>query len=200
MCGAGWKQDQPTKEISMTDTARKTWFITGASNGFGREWTEAALERGDRVAATATRFAPRSTAAAGCSEIRPRHDRPSSRSSTPPTHPRVSYSAAPSKGWKATTPSDCAPGANGRRRHWTHSVAQTCPLPPRCDRSPGQFRSPLAYGRPASKPPLAHLDHPPTRGPGTTGPFMGRTEQQSNLEYGSRRHQSPRHEAVHPDH
>jgi NAD(P)-dependent dehydrogenase (short-subunit alcohol dehydrogenase family) len=31
----------------------KTWFITGASKGFGREWTMAALERGDRVAATA---------------------------------------------------------------------------------------------------------------------------------------------------
>jgi NAD(P)-dependent dehydrogenase (short-subunit alcohol dehydrogenase family) len=33
----------------------KTWFITGASKGFGREWAEAALERGDRVAATARR-------------------------------------------------------------------------------------------------------------------------------------------------
>ncbi|CAN5249137.1 hypothetical protein BH09ACT10_BH09ACT10_30780 [soil metagenome] len=31
----------------------KTWFITGASKGFGREWAEAALERGDKVAATA---------------------------------------------------------------------------------------------------------------------------------------------------
>lgn len=31
----------------------KTWFITGASKGFGREWTEAALERGDNVAGTA---------------------------------------------------------------------------------------------------------------------------------------------------
>ncbi len=31
----------------------KTWFITGTSRGFGREWAEAALERGDRVAATA---------------------------------------------------------------------------------------------------------------------------------------------------
>jgi NAD(P)-dependent dehydrogenase (short-subunit alcohol dehydrogenase family) len=30
-----------------------TWFITGAAGGFGREWTEAALERGDNVAATA---------------------------------------------------------------------------------------------------------------------------------------------------
>jgi NAD(P)-dependent dehydrogenase (short-subunit alcohol dehydrogenase family) len=29
----------------------KIWFITGASKGFGREWTEAALDRGDRVAA-----------------------------------------------------------------------------------------------------------------------------------------------------
>ena len=33
--------------------AQKTWFITGTSRGFGREWTKAALERGDRVAATA---------------------------------------------------------------------------------------------------------------------------------------------------
>ncbi len=31
----------------------KSWFITGASRGFGRAWTAAALERGDRVAATA---------------------------------------------------------------------------------------------------------------------------------------------------
>jgi len=31
----------------------KVWFITGASRGFGRVWTEAALERGDKVAATA---------------------------------------------------------------------------------------------------------------------------------------------------
>ncbi len=33
--------------------AAKTWFITGTSRGFGREWTIAALSRGDRVAATA---------------------------------------------------------------------------------------------------------------------------------------------------
>src|SRR3954453_12066884 len=31
----------------------KTWFITGESRGFGREWAIAALERGDSVAATA---------------------------------------------------------------------------------------------------------------------------------------------------
>ena len=31
----------------------RTWFITGSSRGFGREWAIAALERGDGVAATA---------------------------------------------------------------------------------------------------------------------------------------------------
>jgi NAD(P)-dependent dehydrogenase (short-subunit alcohol dehydrogenase family) len=31
----------------------KVWFITGTSKGFGRVWAEAALGRGDRVAATA---------------------------------------------------------------------------------------------------------------------------------------------------
>ena len=31
----------------------KTWFITGASRGFGKEWAIAALERGDTVDATA---------------------------------------------------------------------------------------------------------------------------------------------------
>ena len=31
----------------------RTWFITGSSRGFGREWAIAALERGDNVAATA---------------------------------------------------------------------------------------------------------------------------------------------------
>jgi NAD(P)-dependent dehydrogenase (short-subunit alcohol dehydrogenase family) len=32
---------------------RKVWFITGTSRGLGRVWAEAALERGDRVVATA---------------------------------------------------------------------------------------------------------------------------------------------------
>jgi NAD(P)-dependent dehydrogenase (short-subunit alcohol dehydrogenase family) len=31
----------------------RTWFITGSSRGFGREWAIAALERGENVAATA---------------------------------------------------------------------------------------------------------------------------------------------------
>lgn len=31
----------------------KTWFITGTSRGFGRQFAESALERGDRVTATA---------------------------------------------------------------------------------------------------------------------------------------------------
>jgi NAD(P)-dependent dehydrogenase (short-subunit alcohol dehydrogenase family) len=36
-----------------TGMAEKVWFITGTSRGFGREWAIAALERGDKVAATA---------------------------------------------------------------------------------------------------------------------------------------------------
>ncbi|MBD5655376.1 MAG: SDR family oxidoreductase [Candidatus Eremiobacteraeota bacterium] len=38
----------------MTESSSgKVWFVTGTSKGFGRVWAEAALERGDRVAATA---------------------------------------------------------------------------------------------------------------------------------------------------
>jgi NAD(P)-dependent dehydrogenase (short-subunit alcohol dehydrogenase family) len=37
----------------MPASDSKVWFITGASKGFGRIWAEAALARGDRVAATA---------------------------------------------------------------------------------------------------------------------------------------------------
>jgi NAD(P)-dependent dehydrogenase (short-subunit alcohol dehydrogenase family) len=33
--------------------ATKIWFITGSSRGFGRQWAEAALARGDKVVATA---------------------------------------------------------------------------------------------------------------------------------------------------
>jgi NAD(P)-dependent dehydrogenase (short-subunit alcohol dehydrogenase family) len=33
--------------------SKKVWFITGTSKGFGRVWAEAALSRGDQVAATA---------------------------------------------------------------------------------------------------------------------------------------------------
>jgi NAD(P)-dependent dehydrogenase (short-subunit alcohol dehydrogenase family) len=35
---------------------KKTWFITGASRGFGRIWAEAALQRGDKVTATARKL------------------------------------------------------------------------------------------------------------------------------------------------
>ena len=35
----------------------KVWFITGSSRGFGKVWTEAALKRGDKVAATARQLA-----------------------------------------------------------------------------------------------------------------------------------------------
>ncbi|WP_433944785.1 SDR family NAD(P)-dependent oxidoreductase [Paenibacillus sp. SN-8-1] len=35
---------------------KKVWFITGASRGLGRIWAEAALTRGDKVAATARKL------------------------------------------------------------------------------------------------------------------------------------------------
>lgn len=37
----------------MSGMTEKIWLITGTSRGFGREWAIAALERGDKVAATA---------------------------------------------------------------------------------------------------------------------------------------------------
>ncbi len=37
--------------------SNKVWFITGASRGFGRVWADAALKRGDQVAATARTLA-----------------------------------------------------------------------------------------------------------------------------------------------
>jgi len=40
-------------DISSTN---KVWFITGASRGFGRVWADAALKRGDKVAATARKL------------------------------------------------------------------------------------------------------------------------------------------------
>lgn len=43
----------PLGPLGNVASMAKNWFITGASRGFGREWTVAALERGDKVAATA---------------------------------------------------------------------------------------------------------------------------------------------------
>jgi NADP-dependent 3-hydroxy acid dehydrogenase YdfG len=43
--------------IQQKEQSGKVWFITGSSRGFGRIWTEAALERGDKVAATARNLA-----------------------------------------------------------------------------------------------------------------------------------------------
>lgn len=41
---------------NMEQRKEKVWFITGSSRGFGRIWTEAALKRGDKVAATARKL------------------------------------------------------------------------------------------------------------------------------------------------
>lgn len=40
-------------ESQNKSSSKKVWFITGTSRGFGRTWAEAALKRGDLVAATA---------------------------------------------------------------------------------------------------------------------------------------------------
>jgi len=48
----GVGNDRPTCALHSGVT-EKVWFITGTSRGFGREWAIAALERGDKVAATA---------------------------------------------------------------------------------------------------------------------------------------------------
>nr|WKN34943.1 SDR family NAD(P)-dependent oxidoreductase [Tunicatimonas sp. TK19036] len=45
-----------TGTIPTSDNQEKVWFITGSSRGFGRVWTEAALERGDKVIATARKL------------------------------------------------------------------------------------------------------------------------------------------------
>ena len=37
--------------------SKKVWFVTGCSRGFGRIWADAALQRGDKVAATARSLA-----------------------------------------------------------------------------------------------------------------------------------------------
>ncbi len=50
-------QNENAGITSASTTANsKVWFITGASRGFGRIWTEAALQRGDKVAATARKL------------------------------------------------------------------------------------------------------------------------------------------------
>ncbi|WP_179412368.1 SDR family NAD(P)-dependent oxidoreductase [Mucilaginibacter sp. E4BP6] len=41
---------------SDNSSTNKVWFITGASRGFGRVWADAALKRGDKVAATARKL------------------------------------------------------------------------------------------------------------------------------------------------
>jgi NADP-dependent 3-hydroxy acid dehydrogenase YdfG len=51
------QQENSYAGTPATASAYKVWFITGASRGFGRVWTEAALQRGDKVAATARSLA-----------------------------------------------------------------------------------------------------------------------------------------------
>jgi NADP-dependent 3-hydroxy acid dehydrogenase YdfG len=53
------QQNENSYGITAPTSGRdeKVWFITGASRGFGRVWADAALKRGDKVAATARSLA-----------------------------------------------------------------------------------------------------------------------------------------------
>jgi NAD(P)-dependent dehydrogenase (short-subunit alcohol dehydrogenase family) len=55
-CGGepgNWPGNGTSAHALYDCVTEKVWFITGTSRGFGREWAIAALERGDKVAATA---------------------------------------------------------------------------------------------------------------------------------------------------
>jgi len=51
------QNDNSGVDTASTPATNKVWFITGASRGFGRVWADAALKRGDKVAATARSLA-----------------------------------------------------------------------------------------------------------------------------------------------
>ncbi|GGM84408.1 short-chain dehydrogenase/reductase [Dyadobacter beijingensis] len=50
------QQTENASASTALTASPKVWFITGASRGFGRVWAEAALRRGDKVAATARKL------------------------------------------------------------------------------------------------------------------------------------------------
>ena len=51
------QQENTSLQTAQTTViSPKVWFITGASRGFGRVWADAALQRGDKVAATARKL------------------------------------------------------------------------------------------------------------------------------------------------
>ena len=51
------QQENTSLQTAQTTViSPKVWFITGASRGFGRIWADAALKRGDKVAATARKL------------------------------------------------------------------------------------------------------------------------------------------------
>jgi NAD(P)-dependent dehydrogenase (short-subunit alcohol dehydrogenase family) len=49
-----WKYRVPGKKVQMmAEQQRRVWFVTGSSSGFGRAVSEAVLDHGDRLVATA---------------------------------------------------------------------------------------------------------------------------------------------------
>ena len=125
--------EKPPFYSTRTTSMSKVWFITGTSKGFGRIWAEAALDRGDRVAATARNV---DTLAAGRAVRRPGAG---ARRSTSPTGPR---STPRRRGARAVRP----PGRGGQQRR-LRAV--------RHDRG-GQRAQARARSRPTCSAPVGH--------------------------------------------
>jgi len=51
------RRNKMVAKTEKVDIDVRTWFIADASRGLGSIWADAALSRGDRVAATARRLA-----------------------------------------------------------------------------------------------------------------------------------------------
>jgi NAD(P)-dependent dehydrogenase (short-subunit alcohol dehydrogenase family) len=57
LCCVIYLKHKIMKHQNENSSVNKVWFITGTSRGFGRVWADAALKRGDKVAATARTLA-----------------------------------------------------------------------------------------------------------------------------------------------
>jgi NADP-dependent 3-hydroxy acid dehydrogenase YdfG len=56
LCSVIYLKHKIMTQQNNNSIENKVWFITGASRGFGRVWADAALKRGDKVAATARKL------------------------------------------------------------------------------------------------------------------------------------------------
>ncbi len=141
----------------------KTWFITGTSRGFGREWAIAALERGDQVAATARDAASlddlvaevrRRAAADRARRHRPRgrlrRRAAGARTLRPPRHRRQQRRLRPlrddrgdhrGRGARARSRPTCSAPSGSPRRRCPTCASRAAATSSRCRRSAASRRS-----------------------------------------------------------